>query len=282
MPFTLIKGTFHVRGYSPDGDSLKFKATRNNLWDKLDGKTVQPNSRSHVQLRVEGIDSLETHYSRDPTSHQPLELAHIAGDELMDFLGITGVTWGPTHSRVAAANDGTRGYILARRTGPYGRPICFVFPGSTGLKDGSPVYLDSELLSESLNYHMLAIGHAYPLFYETLFFDLRNTLAAAVTAARDSGLGFWPEDETETWVSGTNVRALENQTPIFPKTFRRLVDHRRSGEPFSLFRDKLASERITIVPTVHHTGFDWVIETQDRRIRMTANPEDLVFRTVLV
>ena len=26
MPFFIIKGTFHVLGYSPDGDSIRFQA----------------------------------------------------------------------------------------------------------------------------------------------------------------------------------------------------------------------------------------------------------------
>jgi hypothetical protein len=26
MPFVMIKGTFHIKGYSPDGDSIRFKA----------------------------------------------------------------------------------------------------------------------------------------------------------------------------------------------------------------------------------------------------------------
>ena len=35
MPFVAIKGTFHVIGYSPDGDSVKFEANRAGNWSKL-------------------------------------------------------------------------------------------------------------------------------------------------------------------------------------------------------------------------------------------------------
>jgi hypothetical protein len=28
MPFVVIKGTFHIEGYSPDGDSVRFKRLR--------------------------------------------------------------------------------------------------------------------------------------------------------------------------------------------------------------------------------------------------------------
>ena len=35
MPFVVIKGTFHVVGYSPDGDSVRFMADDKGLWSKL-------------------------------------------------------------------------------------------------------------------------------------------------------------------------------------------------------------------------------------------------------
>jgi len=72
MDYYLIKGHFHVVGYSPDGDSLMFKASNPKTWDKIvtehqatfenrleDGEGI-------VQLRLQGIDSLETHYSPSP------------------------------------------------------------------------------------------------------------------------------------------------------------------------------------------------------------------------
>ncbi len=62
MSFNLIKGTFHVVGYSPDGDSIRFQANDRNKWNLLEGPPVQPNARGHVQLRIEAIDTLETHY----------------------------------------------------------------------------------------------------------------------------------------------------------------------------------------------------------------------------
>lgn len=92
MPFILIKGTFHVTGYSPDGDSIRFKAKQKANWKKLGGKIIDPNDKGHVQLRVEGIDSLETHYKK-AGYHQPKDLAYAAGDKLMSILGIKNVQW---------------------------------------------------------------------------------------------------------------------------------------------------------------------------------------------
>ena len=278
MPFTLLKGTFHVKGYSPDGDSLKFKAKRASNWKKLTGKAVKPNAKGHVQLRIEGIYSLETHYARSPTSHQPRPLAHQAGDELMVLLGITNVVWGPSHGRVSSANDGVEGFILARNTGPYGRPICFVFSGSINKQDGSSVYLDKQLVRKSANYAMLRIGHAYPLFYETLFYDLRDALASAVKEARSKQRGLWPKDDSNTWIDATDIPALEDKVVLFPKLYRRLIDHDRSGQPMSKLPERLDNEDITVISTVHHTHFDTVVEVNGKKVRMTVKPEDLVFK----
>jgi len=62
MAFFLIKGTFHVKGYSPDGDSIRFRARNPDNWKKLSGPAVALNARGHAQLRIEAIDALETHY----------------------------------------------------------------------------------------------------------------------------------------------------------------------------------------------------------------------------
>jgi hypothetical protein len=62
MPFTLIKGTFHVVGYQPDGDSIRFQADQRENWGLLKGSAVKLNARGHAQLRLEAIDTLETHY----------------------------------------------------------------------------------------------------------------------------------------------------------------------------------------------------------------------------
>ena len=234
-----------------------------------------------MQVRVEGIDSLETHYSAGPKTHQPLKLAHEATDQLLEFLlGITGVVWGPSHGRVSQAKDGTRGYVLARRTGPYGRPICFVFAGGSSGVDGADVFLTPKMAASSLNYHMLSVGHAYPLFYETLFYDLRTVLANVTSRARSEKSGVWKTDKSNSWVDGTDIPNLQNKTPIFPKLFRRLVDHGKSGQPFSKLADRLAKERVTIISTVHHTRFNKVVKIKGTKVRMSEKPENLVIGTV--
>ncbi|MDY7041328.1 MAG: hypothetical protein SVX38_10745, partial [Chloroflexota bacterium] len=118
--YTLIKGHFHVVGYSPDGDSIKFKAkndarwrkVRTEHWEALTQRLAEDGGA--VMLRLQGIDALETHYTPatlptpkelgqqvaiqqekpEPGSHkQPAELAELAAAELMCMLGVKRVEW---------------------------------------------------------------------------------------------------------------------------------------------------------------------------------------------
>mgnify|MGYP001088064252 CR=1 FL=1 len=71
MPFTLIKGMFHVQNYSPDGDSIRFRPQNAQLVRHLDGPPAKFNGRGHVQLRLEAIDALETHYNPPSGGGEP-------------------------------------------------------------------------------------------------------------------------------------------------------------------------------------------------------------------
>ena len=101
MPFRVIRGTFHVLGYSPDGDSIRFKADNETTWSLLGGPPVRLNAKRHAQLRLEAIDTLETHFLG---FHQPPDLAIKALDFLLHELGITGVHWDTLMTRITEAN----------------------------------------------------------------------------------------------------------------------------------------------------------------------------------
>jgi hypothetical protein len=94
MPFFAIPGTYHVKGLSPDGDSIRFKATDPGLWSLLDGPAVGGDSKLRAQLRLEAFDALETHCrAGGKTWHQPKELANAATDRLLELVGIKNVVW---------------------------------------------------------------------------------------------------------------------------------------------------------------------------------------------
>src|SRR5262252_386729 len=102
MPFRVIEGTFHVVGYSPDGDSIRFAPNNPSLLSLLDGPRADVNARGHVQLRFEAIDTLETHFLNE---HQPLTLAIKALDFTLLQLGIKNVEWDALRTRITRADD---------------------------------------------------------------------------------------------------------------------------------------------------------------------------------
>lgn len=283
MPYVAIKGTFHVVNYSPDGDSIRFKADDRTLFSKLGGRP-EMNARQHVQLRLEGIDALETHYS-PPTNggvyHQPEEWARAAVDRLIDFTGIGNVRWDSTHRTIVAADDATRGYILSRSIDKYGRPIAFLFKGNPDVADGSDVHLDAEGLKDSYNFAALNEGLAYPTYYSQLFADLRNALTEAVKDARSANRGLWPEDRTSTGIEASSLLVITDQSPILPKLFRRLVEHMAKVGTAVGFRDVMMQSREPVLDlrTSNFTHFDTFIEQPSAsvNIKLTRAAEELVF-----
>lgn len=60
MSFILIKGTFHILGKEPDGDSVRFKANNKAHWKKLtteDGKPVTKDITSKQMAPCKCIES---------------------------------------------------------------------------------------------------------------------------------------------------------------------------------------------------------------------------------
>jgi hypothetical protein len=275
MPFTLIRGTYHIQGYEPDGDSVRFAAEANATWDKLAGR-VDVNARGHAQLRLEGIDTLETHFSGH---HQPMTLAVKALDFLLHELGITGAQFDPLMLTVARAEDGTPGYIVAREAETHGRPVAFAFAGTPPEADGSSIFLTAARLKQSLNYKSVLEGLAYPTYYRGLFPDLRAELTTASLTARAARRNIWDKDVTTEGFDVQSLQSIADVHVILPKLFRRLVEFLKGGgsvEGFKVFMEKKA-EPITILSTAHFTHFDTVIDVQGTTVRLAERPENMVF-----
>jgi Staphylococcal nuclease homologue len=276
MPFVVIKGAFHIEGYSPDGDSVRFMADNKEHWAKLSGPSAQLNAKDHAQLRFEAIDTLETHYQN---THQPLELAIGALEHLLEGLGITDVEWNETRTTVTAANDGTEGYILSRAVEKYGRPVAFVYTGMSPEEDGSEIFLDADRVRQSLNHRALEDGLAYPTYYKGLFHDLREALTKAVSHAREAKRGVWVEDRTNAGFEVEGLRSITDEHVVLPKLFRRLAEYLEVGGSVAGFEEFLEArdEEVIVISTVHPTHFDTVVEVEGNTVRMTEPPENLLF-----
>jgi hypothetical protein len=278
MPFRLIKGTYHVVGYSPDGDSIRFKADDETNWQLpgITGPPVKLNAKRHAQLRLEAIDTLETHFQN---THQPLTLATSALTSLLAKLGITKVKWDPARTKVISAKDGTPGYILTREVEKNQRPVAFAFAGQAPEVDGSSIILKAARLLKSVNASQLATGMAYPTYYKGLFPDLRKALTQVAKQARTDKLGVWAKDVTNTGFNVTGLAALENDVVILPKLFRRLAEFLEAGGNVTLFKEFLEAknEEIIIISGVHPTHFDTVVQVIGQNVRMTEPPENVIF-----
>ncbi len=281
MGMFLIAGSFRVTGAQPDGDSIRFTPDDLSKWDLITGANkVKRNAGGGAQLRLDAIDALETHYG-NPRTHQPLELAHAAADELLSWLGFTNVVRKPDETVTSSTPDVLPGYILTRAADAYGRCISLVGRGAAPHADGSQVFVNVDVLRTTANHHLISTGLAYPTYYRALFPDLRKELTAVAKQARDNGLGVWAKDSTTTGFDVTGLDVLQNDIVIVPKLFRRLVEYLHLGDNsmagFPTFLDQ-AADKFFILSTGHSTtGLDAVVEVDGNKVKMTRPIEDLVF-----
>lgn len=265
MPFTLIKGTFEPSFGRPDGDSLRFVPDDPSPIFRLRRRGRAPKvnpTNGSIQLRYEAIDTMESS-----------ALEPFASDATASNLNLAGTNGGAQNAR---------GHIFSSQLGPNGRPIAFVFAGDSPLDDGADVFLDADAIMESINVKQLALGHAYPLFYDTLFDDLRERCAEVSNEAKTSGLGVWSADRTNTGVTWTGD--ADTLAPIFPKLWRRIDKFVKDetyfdeDRPFANLLEWIdrGGERISIPSQGLFTGFDNVLSATDTEVRMTVEPHKIV------
>lgn len=267
MNYVIIKGNFRVVKHSPDGDSLKFQAKKASNWKKivtvyheLFAKKIKE-GQGVVQLRLQGIDALETHYTPGKLSapssvgsktskkaiapkrnnyKQPVKYGNLATEKLMEIIGLQNVEWsrysvksvdikkGRTWKTYATKNaDPIEGYIIVNDVERKGRPISFAFAGKTRLRDGGKVTKDKlqKILKDSINYQLLAEGLVYPYFFHTLSAKLRNVLADGVKSAQKKKLNIWLDDKTQEGIKLNKFSQITGEHIILPYLFRRLIKH---------------------------------------------------------
>ncbi len=266
MPLLLIKGTFRPGTGVPDGDTVRFAPDDPDLLFRLARQGRPPRlNNGTVPLRYEGIDAMERG-ARQPESSD-------ATARNLEHLGLSG------------PDDEGRGHIFSRLLDTNGRVVAFVAAGDTSEADGSDVFFDTARLRTSVNHRLLDGGDAYPLFYDTLFQDLRGELAQVAAAARAATRGVWANDATNSGVTWGGGASLSTLPPLFPKLWRRLEDYCNDRE-FREFSDTLDAfmeylrmrrDRLLVVPENRFTGLDNVVEVAGDRLSLAFAPEELVF-----
>ncbi|MEM7410456.1 MAG: hypothetical protein AAF430_09515 [Myxococcota bacterium] len=269
MPFTLIRGTFDPKAGRPDGDSVRFRPDDPSLVFRLRQRGRPPKINQNngtVQLRFEGIDTMESR------ANPP-----ISGAATTSNLELLGTPNG---------DEEAPGYILSNQLGPHGRPIAFVFTGDppSGENDGDSIFLDADRVKQSVNFLQVERGHAYPLFYDTLYSDLRSTFYDGVVEARSHGLGVWADDASQVGAEWNGEASLATMPPLWPKLWRRLDTYERDPDivdPQRLdeFEDYLRfqrPERVFILSQGRSTDLVNVVTVNGNRAGLDRQPEDIV------
>lgn len=273
--YKVIAGTFHVRGFQPDGDSIRFQAGNPANWDFFIWPSELDRLSKKKQLRIESIDAMETHYEG---YHQPRPFAIAALEALLEMLEIKSVIYSIGVTQIVQAADAKPGFIASASIDRYGRPVSYLFDRKAKLKDG--VVLDSSELpvEESINFQLAREGLVYPTFYTTADRVFAEKIRGVVNRARQTKRGIWSIDRTSDF-SFWDVRTLEEDILIFPKLFRRLVGFIDGYSDFDRLEDYMKKQRdnLQLWDGTKKKSLADLMTFSGRRIQMKTPVEDILF-----
>jgi endonuclease YncB( thermonuclease family) len=273
--YKVIAGTFHVKGYEPDGDSIRFQAANQANWDFFAWASELDKISKRKQLRIEAIDAMETHYDG---YHQPRPFALAALESLLELLGIKSVIYSIGVTQIVEADDGKSGFIAAGVTDRFGRPVSYLFPKKTKLTDGA-VMDSSELpVEDSLNFQLAREGLVYPTFYTTTDRLFAEKIRAAIGRARKTKRGLWSIDRTSDF-SIWDVRTLQEDVLILPKLFRRLVTFMDCYADFDQLETYMRKQRdnLQLWDGTKKRSLADLMTFSGRRMQMKTPVEDILF-----
>jgi hypothetical protein len=273
--YKVIAGTFHIKGFQPDGDSIRFQATNQANWDFFTWKTAADKAEKKKQLRVEAIDALETHYDG---YHQPRAFALAALESLLEMLKIDTVVYSLSLTQVVDANDGKAGFIASATVDPFGRPVSYVFPKNAKLTDGAVMDSSALPIDDSINFQLAREGLVYPTFYTTTDRVFAEKIRSVVARARATKRGIWSIDRTSDFTL-LDIRTLQEDNLILPKLFRRLVGFYDNYAEFDQLVEYMKKQRDNLVlwDGTKKKSLADLMTFDGRRIRLTTPVEDILF-----
>ena len=276
MPqYKIVAGTFHVKGFQPDGDSIRFQANKSENWDFFQWETEALKASKKKQLRVESIDALETHYEG---YHQPRPFAIAALESLLELLNIKSVTYSLSVTQIVDADDGKAGFIASATTDNFGRPVSYLFPKNAKLNDGDVMDSATLPIEDSINFQLAREGLVYPTFYTTTDRIFAEKIRAVVARARKTKRGIWSIDKTPDFTL-LDIRALQEDILLMPKLFRRLVGFFDNYSDFGKLEEYMKKQRDNLVlwdGTKKKSMAD-LMKITGRQIQMTTPVEDILF-----
>jgi endonuclease YncB( thermonuclease family) len=292
--YTLITGEFYIlyqdlprNGPQPDGDTINFLPDNDQLVQRLPRFNDVAPDRKHLGtygIRFEGIDTLETHFENQ---HQNEKFARAARDRMLEQAGFTTVKFWPDkpNNVQQAKPHPIPGYLLANGIESNGRVLGLVYTGKPKMKadDGDPVFVDADVLDESLNAAMVRDGLAYAELYSTMPLKLIERMRELIRTARDAGKGLWPDEDLTTGASvhPHNLADL-SKLIMFPKLYRRLVAYFKAGNADlagfdSWIRVDPSRDDSALLPTGEMGNLHDLYKIGGDEIMLNHNPEELMF-----
>ncbi len=269
--FKIIKGTFHVKGYQPDGDSIRFRADNEAHW----GFFPNAGDENKRQLRIEAIDALETHYEG---YHQPMPFALAALEKLLGLIGIKNIKYSLSVTHIVDADDASPGFIASAAMDRYKRPISFVFPADVRLNDGDVLDINQLPLEKSINYLLLREGLVYPTFYTSTESAVLEKFRTATERARIAGRGLWAIDRTSDFTIW-DTRTIQYDILILPKLFRRLVGFFDRYQDFKELPDYMIRQHddLQLINNPTPRSLASLMTIKGRRLKLKVPVEDILF-----
>ena len=273
--YKVVAGTFHVKGFQPDGDSIRFQANKPENWDFFQWETEADKLTKKKQLRVESIDALETHYEG---YHQSRAFALAALELLLDMLNIKSVTYSLSMTQIVDADDGKAGFIASASTDRFGRPVSYLFPKTAQLTDGAIMDSATLPIEDSLNFQLAREGLVYPTFYTTTDRVFAEKIRAVVTRARKTKRGIWSIDRTPDFTL-LDIRTLQEDVLVMPKLFRRLVSFFDNYSDFGKLGEYMTKQRDNLVlwDGTKKKSLADLMKISGRRLQMKTPVEDILF-----
>jgi hypothetical protein len=289
--YTLIKGRYWIhnpdhprQGPQPDGDTVRFEPEAVELIQRLPrfSGTAPVLRNGQINVRYEGIDTLETHFNG---SHQELGFANKARDRNLALLGFTHVKFFPDAPNVVESVDQNPlpGYVLANGIESNGRLLGLVYAGATDLTDGKRVFVDNKHLDDSINAKLVVDGLAYVEPYDTMPISLVQHLRQHVHSARSTSLQQWKSENinTERYVRVGSLLDVEAFV-MWPKLFRRLAAYFGEGNTGlarfdAWIRDDPVHRDDTLrLPDGEKGNMHDTYQIDGDNMRLLFNPEDLL------
>jgi endonuclease YncB( thermonuclease family) len=284
-----LHGDLVIVGKSPDGDSIRFHPDRPEALRVIDGAfrlfkaggNELRNRDGTVQLRLEGIDTPETHFEA---------LAQPLGDPARDALladagfDLDTIRFDDRQLVATAVPATTRATIFTRAAEQNGRVVAYLanedaLPG----EDAAWTRVDETSLLATYNARLLKRGDAYLTLYTTTPALHRWVLRELSAEARAADRGVWAADRSDDFRLDDQSAIGPTGQLILPKLFRRashwLRARDRHGDTRG-FLDWLRASRENdhlVLGEALEVALSAVLEERRDRVSFTPDLLDVVF-----